>query len=139
MFAYLQHIYKKYQKNDCLRFQMISKADETRVFYFSLSSRQVVLVAVGNIFKGVYSSTSDGQVVLQESDLLPVVCHTIVSEFDPFPVKKSQKLVTGDVLLSSCGVCLTQMLLSVEPLRLEQLPLWPTLSEKPSWPLRSWH
>lgn len=42
---------------------MISKADETRVFYFSLSSRQVVLVAIGDIFKGVYSSTSDGQVV----------------------------------------------------------------------------
>lgn len=61
---------------------------------------------------------------------LPIGCHTIVSELAPFPVKKSQKLVTGDVLLSSGGVCLTQMLLSVDPLRLEQL--------KPSWPLRSW-
>lgn len=69
---------------------------------------------------------------------LPIVCHTIVSELDPFPVKKSQNLVTGDVFLSSCGVCLTQMLLSVEPLRLEQLPLLPTPSDKPSWPLRSW-
>lgn len=49
--------------------------------------------------------------------------HTIVSELDPFPVKKSQKLAAGDGLLSSCGVCLTQMLLSLEPLRLEQLPL----------------
>lgn len=48
----------------------------------------------------------------------------MVSELELFPVKKSQKLVTGDCLpASSCsGVCLTQMLLSVEPLRLEQLP-----------------
>lgn len=62
----------------------------------------------------------------------------MVSELDPFPVKKSQKLATGEDLISSCGVCLTQMLLSVEPLRLEQLPLLPTLNEKLSWPLRSW-
>lgn len=65
--------------------------------------------------------------------------HTIVSEPDPFPVKKSQKLAAGDGLLSSGGVCLTQMLLSVEPLRLEQLPLTlPPPSVKPSVPLRSW-
>lgn len=62
--------------------------------------------------------------------------HTIVSEPDPFPVKKSQKLVVGDGLLSSCGVCLTQMLFSVEPLR-------PELREKLSaelrpGPRRSW-
>lgn len=66
----------------------------------------------------------------------------MVSEPDPFPVKKSQKLVVGDGLPSSCGVCLTQMLLSVEPLRLEQLPLPPLprvkLSVEPSGPLRSW-
>lgn len=53
-------------------------------------------------------------------------------------MKKSQKLATGEALLSSCGVCLTQMLLSVEPLRLEQLPLLALLSEKLRWPLRSW-
>lgn len=70
--------------------------------------------------------------------------HTIVSEPELFPVKKSQKLAAGDCLLSSCGVCLTQMLLSMEPLRLEQLPLPPPppprekLSAEPSVPLRSW-
>lgn len=60
-------------------------------------------------------------------------------------MKKSQKLAAGDCLLSSCGVCLTQMLLSVEPLRLEQLPLpapplppREKLSAEPSVPLRSW-
>lgn len=66
--------------------------------------------------------------------------HTIVSEPEPFPVKKSQKFAVGDGLLSSCGVCLTQMLLSMEPLRLEQLP---PLREKLSaevrpGPRRSW-
>lgn len=70
---------------------------------------------------------------------LPALHHTIVSELDPLPVKKSQKLAAGDVLLSSCGVCLTQMLLSVEPLRLEQLPP-PSVkpSAEPSGPRRSW-
>lgn len=68
--------------------------------------------------------------------------HTIVSELDPFPLKKSQKLAADDGLLSSCGVCFTQMLLSVEPLRLEQLPLLPPprlkLRAEPKAPRRSW-
>lgn len=51
--------------------------------------------------------------------------HTTVSELDPFPVKKSQKLAADDGLPSSC--CFTQMLFSVEPLRLEQLPALPPL------------
>lgn len=67
--------------------------------------------------------------------------HTIVSELEPFPVKKSQKLAAADCLVSSCGVCLTQMLFSVEPLRLEQLPLLPPPRVKPNVeprvPLRS--
>lgn len=67
--------------------------------------------------------------------------HTIVSEPDPFPVKKSQKLAVGDGLLSSCGVCLTQMLFSVEPLRLElREKLSAELRPGPrrSWASESW-
>lgn len=67
--------------------------------------------------------------------------HTIVSEPEPFPVKKSQKLVVGDGLLSSCGVCLTQMLFSVEPLRLElREKLSAALRPGPrrSWASESW-
>lgn len=109
--------YQKKKKKGSLPFQIISKTDETHPFYFNVSTEQVVLVAVANISRDLTA-------------YLPIGCHTIVSELAPFPVKKSQKLVTGDVLLSSAGVCLTQMLLSVDPLRLEQL--------KPSWPLRSW-
>lgn len=85
-------------------------------------------------------------VSLSESGTWPVVSllslhHTIVSEPEPFPVKKSQKLVIGDVLLSSCGVCLTQMLFSVEPLRLElREKLSAELRPGPrrSWASKSW-
>lgn len=53
---------------------------------------------------------------------VPRLHHTIVSELELFPVKKSQKFVMGEVLFSSWGVCLTQTPLSLVPLRLEQLP-----------------
>lgn len=101
-----------------------------------------MLVATTNILNmnQTYFNMSNGQ--FSQGSLTsfssPSLGHTIVSELDPFPVKKSQKFVTGEDLLSSWCVCLTQMLFSVEPLRLEQLPLLPTLNEKLSWLLRSW-
>lgn len=70
---------------------------------------------------------------------LSTLHQTIVSELELFPVKKSQKLAAGEGLLSSWGICLTQMLLSVEALKLEQLPppLRAKLSAEPSVALRS--
>lgn len=135
MFQYLQQIYKISEKwsssiPDDLKGRWTSSVD--------VSSEQIVLVASPTSSNSRTSACPTASSSRDLTSCSPIVCHTIVSELDPFPVKKSQKLVTADVLLSSWGVCLTQMLLSVEPLRLEQLPLLPTLSEKPSWPLRSW-
>lgn len=43
---------KKIKKKDCLHFQIISKADETHLFYFiDVSSEQVVLIAIADILK----------------------------------------------------------------------------------------
>lgn len=91
-----------------------------------------ILLEVSDLTRSLFHSLS-----LNARPLL-ALHHTIVSDPDPFPVKKSQKLAAGDGLLSSGGVCRTQMLLSVEPLRLEQLPLTlPPPSVKPSGPRRS--
>lgn len=49
MFEYLQQIYTA-SENLRLRFQIISKADETHLLYFTVTSEQVVLVAI-TIFK----------------------------------------------------------------------------------------
>lgn len=49
MFEYLQQIYTT-SEHLRLRFQIISKADETHLFYFTVTSEQVVLVAI-TIFK----------------------------------------------------------------------------------------
>lgn len=94
-------------------------------------------------FSGYFWQQNHTHTLSLRIPLLLALHHTIVSEPEPFPVKKSQKLAAGDGLLSSCGVCLTQMLLSVDPLRLVQLPLPPPpprvkLSAEPSGPLRSW-